>query len=68
MACFVYHTKSCPCGGLIVVLTHSERSLSLTKVQVVIVASRFIFAAIGRRDCLPSCKSSLFSPFKKEVQ
>eukprot|EP00957_Ditylum_brightwellii_P167229 12730382-Ditylum_brightwellii.AAC.1 len=68
MACFMYHTKSCPHRMLILVLAHGERPSSLTIVQLVIVASRFVFAAIGCRYCLPSCKSSLGLPFKKEVQ
>eukprot|EP00957_Ditylum_brightwellii_P116349 8874971-Ditylum_brightwellii.AAC.1 len=30
--------------------------------------SRFLLAAIGRRKCSPSCKSSLGIPFQKKVQ
>eukprot|EP00957_Ditylum_brightwellii_P046293 3512817-Ditylum_brightwellii.AAC.1 len=65
MACFVYHTKSCPRRRLILVLTHGE---SLGRPVSSAFFSRFALAAIGSRDCLPSCESSLCSPLKKEVQ
>eukprot|EP00957_Ditylum_brightwellii_P169249 12881860-Ditylum_brightwellii.AAC.1 len=39
MACFVYHTKSCPHGRLTLVLAHGKRSSSSTIVQLAIVAS-----------------------------
>eukprot|EP00957_Ditylum_brightwellii_P105963 8083016-Ditylum_brightwellii.AAC.1 len=68
MACFVFHMKSCSCGMLTLVLAHGRRSLSSTIVQLAIVASRFVFGAIGCRNCSPSCESSLCSPFTKEVQ
>eukprot|EP00957_Ditylum_brightwellii_P191639 14590475-Ditylum_brightwellii.AAC.1 len=41
MACFVYHTKSCPHERLTLVLVHGKRSSSLTIVQLAIVARRF---------------------------
>eukprot|EP00957_Ditylum_brightwellii_P190962 14540444-Ditylum_brightwellii.AAC.1 len=66
MACFVYHPKSCLRGRLTLVLVHGKRTSSLLIVQLVTVASRFVFAAIGRRTCLPSCKSSLCFPFQKK--
>eukprot|EP00957_Ditylum_brightwellii_P076446 5810195-Ditylum_brightwellii.AAC.1 len=66
MACFMYHTKSCPLGRLTLDLAHGKRSLSLTIVQLVIVASRFVLAAIGRRSCSPSCKSSLGFPYQQK--
>eukprot|EP00957_Ditylum_brightwellii_P056948 4316590-Ditylum_brightwellii.AAC.1 len=66
MACFVYHTKPCPRGRLTLVLAHGERFLSLMTVQLALIASRFVFAAIGRRNCSPSRESSLGLPFEKE--
>eukprot|EP00957_Ditylum_brightwellii_P023177 1749095-Ditylum_brightwellii.AAC.1 len=68
MACFVYHTKSCPRGRLILFLTYGERSLSSTTLQLALISSSFVFGVIGRRNCLPSRKSSLGLLFKKEVQ
>eukprot|EP00957_Ditylum_brightwellii_P119797 9140182-Ditylum_brightwellii.AAC.1 len=67
MACFVYHTKSCYCGMLTLVLVHGGRSSSSAIVQLALVA-RFVFGAIGHRNCSPSSKSSLGLPFRKEVQ
>eukprot|EP00957_Ditylum_brightwellii_P119627 9126907-Ditylum_brightwellii.AAC.1 len=61
MACFMYLTKSCPHRRLTLVLAH-------VVVQLAIVPSRFVFGAIVRCNCLPSCESSLGLPFKKEVQ
>eukprot|EP00957_Ditylum_brightwellii_P000175 14063-Ditylum_brightwellii.AAC.1 len=67
MACFVYLTKSCSHGMLTLVLAHGGRSSSSTIVQLAVVA-KFVFGAIGRHNCLPSCESSLGLPFRKEVQ
>eukprot|EP00957_Ditylum_brightwellii_P195009 14858006-Ditylum_brightwellii.AAC.1 len=68
MACFVYHTKSCPRGRLTLALAHGERSSSSTIVELALVAMliMFVFGAIGRRNCLPSGESSLGLPFRKE--
>eukprot|EP00957_Ditylum_brightwellii_P017570 1323837-Ditylum_brightwellii.AAC.1 len=67
MACFMYHTKYCSHGMLTLVLAHGGRSSPLMLVPLAVVA-RFVFGAIGRRNCSPSCKSSLGLPLRKEVQ
>eukprot|EP00957_Ditylum_brightwellii_P075036 5702393-Ditylum_brightwellii.AAC.1 len=65
MACFVNHAKSCLRGRLTFALAHGRRSSSLTIVQLAVVAmlTRFVFAAISRRNSSPSCESSLGLPF-----
>eukprot|EP00957_Ditylum_brightwellii_P110527 8431054-Ditylum_brightwellii.AAC.1 len=70
MACFVYHTKSCPSGKLTLALAHGKRSSSSTIVQLAVVAMLigFVFAAIGRRNRSPSCNSFLGFPFQAKVQ